>query len=120
MSATIHEDDVFEKARDRAREEHLRKAIDREVAAHRSLCQHYNKAIERIAELEDNENRTITGLETKLRAKEADLTRLAARMQTLKARQLKTNIVFACLSLVFLASIAYRTHLMDVVLLLSK
>lgn len=113
MSATICEDDLFEKARDRAREERLRKAIDREVAAHRSLCQHYNKAIERIAELEDNENRTIAGLEKKLSAKEADFARLVTRMQTLKTRQLKTNVIFACLSLVFLASVAYQTKLMD-------
>lgn len=116
MSARFHEDDVFVRARDRADREHLRKAIDREVAAHRSLCQHYNKAIERIVVLEDHENQKVRSLDKKLRAIEAECAQLVARMQMLRTRQLKISIVFTCLGLLFLGFVVYQTNLKDLVL----
>lgn len=90
MPDTIVQEEAFEKAQDRAREERLRKAVERELTAHRSLCQHYNKAIERIVELEEQEGGRISALEEEVlrRKQEAESLRAVAKQALTRSRML--------------------------------
>lgn len=87
MAGTVVHEDVFEKAQDRAREERLKKALEYEMAAHRSLCQHYNSAIEKIAELEEKESADHTRLEETLGQKLDENLALRRNLETYKSIQ---------------------------------
>ena len=104
MPDTVVHEEAFERAQDRAREERLRKAIEREFNAQRSLCQHYNKAIERIVELEEYEHRKIAELEAELaqRTQEVECLRQAAKRASSRLRILGVCVFLSALAVFFL------------------
>lgn len=105
MAGTILQGEAFEKAQDKAREERLRRAIEHEMAAHRSLCQHYNAAIEQIAELEDTENGRAAKLENDLARVTQENLKLRKSLELAKFKQIFLSLVIlSCLLVIFLFS----------------
>lgn len=104
MPDTVVHEEAFQRAQDRAREERLRRAIERELNAHRSLCQHYNKAIEHIVELEERESRKIAELESALAQSTQELERLrqAAKRASSGLRILGVCVILSAVAVFFL------------------
>ena len=103
MAGTVVQGEAFERAQERAREERLRKAIETEMAAHRSLCQHYNAALERIAELEDLEVNEITRLEAELGKKVNENVKLQRSLEVYKfGQKIMAVTILVSFALIFL------------------
>jgi hypothetical protein len=115
LSESIVQEGAFERAQDRAREERLRKAVEREMDAHRSLCVHYNAALEQIVKLEDRVAEMAT-LTNEVLNKDCEIKDLHAALRKTRSKGLRDVVLLVSFFVLFASWVAYKVDIIKLII----
>jgi hypothetical protein len=115
LSESVIQEVAFERAQDRAREERLRKAVEREMDAHRSLCMHYNAALEQIVKLEEQVAEILT-LKNEVLNKDGEIHNLKAALRRTRWNGRRDVVLLASLFALFALWVAYKVDVINLII----